>query len=83
MWSIFMSSGIKNKKILVVLFGSANLKDESFVKILKKCGFEEILEYEEKVIREAQEMLRGRFIESVSDVAVRDNLKKCRNIKLK
>jgi hypothetical protein len=35
-----MSSGVKNKKILVILFGVANLKNEAFVKILKKCGFE-------------------------------------------
>lgn len=47
MWNIFMSSGIKNKKILVILFGVANLKDEGFIKILKKCGFEEIMEYGE------------------------------------
>lgn len=27
MWSIFMSSGLKSKKVLVILFGLANLKD--------------------------------------------------------
>ncbi len=40
------------------------------------------MEYEEKVIKQAQEILRSRFIESVSDAVVRENLKKCRNIKL-
>lgn len=39
MWNIFMSSGIKNKKILVVLFGKAENKDEGFAKLIKKCGF--------------------------------------------
>ncbi len=35
-----MASTIKNKKMLVILFGLANLKDENYLKIMKKCGFE-------------------------------------------
>jgi hypothetical protein len=27
MWNIFMSSGLKNKKILIILFGEADLQD--------------------------------------------------------
>ena len=27
MWNIFMSSGLKNKKILLILFGEADLQD--------------------------------------------------------
>lgn len=40
MWSIFMSSSIKNKKMLVVLFGLATFSDENYMKIIRKCGFE-------------------------------------------
>lgn len=39
MWNIFMSSGIKNKKIMVVLFGKADRNDEGLVKLVKKYGF--------------------------------------------
>jgi hypothetical protein len=57
-----MSSAIKNKKILVLIFGIANVKDEAYSTILKKCGFGEILEYGEGLIRQAQEILRGKFV---------------------
>lgn len=71
MWNIFMSSPLKNKKILVVLFGVANLADQGFVKIMQKCGFQEILEHGEEAIRQAQELLRARFVESVTEEVVR------------
>lgn len=43
MWNIFMSSGLKNKKILIILFGEADLQDEGFLQLVKKGGFNEIL----------------------------------------
>jgi hypothetical protein len=46
-----MSSAVKNKQILVVIFGVANVKEEAYSAIIKKCGFEEILAYEEILIR--------------------------------
>ena len=39
MWTIFMSSTIKSKKILVVLFGSVTLSDKRDVNLFKMCGF--------------------------------------------
>ena len=49
-----MISNIKSKKILVVLFGLANLSDERDVNLFKKCGFEEVLEEGQTNIRKAQ-----------------------------
>jgi len=40
MWNIFMVTDIKSKKILVILFGSANLSDERNKQLFVKCGFE-------------------------------------------
>lgn len=43
MWNIFMVTDIKSKKLLVVLFGTANLCDDRNRELFVKCGFEEIL----------------------------------------
>jgi len=40
MWNIFMVTDIKSKKLLVILFGSANLRDERNKQLFVKCGFE-------------------------------------------
>ena len=39
MWTIFMTSTIKSKKILVVLFGSVTLSYERDINLFKMCGF--------------------------------------------
>ena len=44
MWTLFMTSHAKSKKVLVVIFGMVNLKDERDVSIFKKFGFGDILD---------------------------------------
>lgn len=45
MWNIFLTSGIKSKRILVVLFGSANMKDRKYKELLMNCFFGELCNY--------------------------------------
>lgn len=71
MWNIFLASGVKSKKILVVLFGRANFSQDSYRILLNKCGFNEILQYDEEVVRSSQRILRERFVETVNEEAVR------------
>ena len=54
MWNIFEVTEIKSKKLLVVLFGAANLSDESNWALFLRCGFQDILQESEIVIRKAQ-----------------------------
>lgn len=71
MWSIFMASGLKSKKVLVILFGLANLKDEGYLSMVRKCGFGEVEQYGEEMVQQAQKILRDRLAESVTEEAVR------------
>ena len=61
MWTIFMSSGIKSKKILIVLFGMITTSNEKDVNLFTKCGFKEILSEGQHLIRQAQDYLRNLF----------------------
>ena len=81
MWTMFMISNIKSKKILVVLFGLINIEDERDVNLFKRCGFSEILEEGQQKIRKAQELLRSRFVELVDEDKIWQNIKESRNIK--
>lgn len=65
MWNIFLSSGIKSKRILVILFGTANLTNEKYRNLLKGCYFGELCNYDENSVRAAQTMLRERVVASL------------------
>jgi hypothetical protein len=39
MWSIFLTCGIKSKKIIVILFGQAELSCEAYRRLLLSCYF--------------------------------------------
>lgn len=65
MWNIFLSSGIKSKRILVILFGTANLTNEKYRNLLKGCYFGELCNYDEGAVRAAQTMLRERVVASL------------------
>ena len=45
MWNVFLTSGVKSKQILVILFGEANLEDEKYRELLKRCYFGELCSY--------------------------------------
>jgi len=47
MWNIFLSSGIKSKKILVILFGRSNMWDEKYKELLKNCFFGELCSHDD------------------------------------
>ena len=39
MWTLFMVSNTKSKKILVILFGKVNKSDEKDLDLFESCGF--------------------------------------------
>ena len=39
MWTGFMVSNIKSKRVLVVLFGKVNKNDEKDLDLFRSCGF--------------------------------------------
>ena len=54
MWTLFMVSNAKSKKILVVLFGRVNKSDEKDLDLFSSCGFGEIWTESQHLIRRAQ-----------------------------
>jgi hypothetical protein len=46
MWNIFLSCGLKSKRMLVILFGKADLRKEKYQQLLKGCFFGELCNYE-------------------------------------
>lgn len=83
MWSIFLSAGIKSKKILVILFGRAELKQEKYKQLLKNCFFGEFCSYEEAAVRAAQDALRGTVLRLLADEQLRGELQRSRHIRQK
>lgn len=70
MWNIFLASGLKSKKLLVILFGEVDFADGACRSLLQRCGFEETLALEEHLVREAQRLLRERLVGTLEDAAL-------------
>jgi hypothetical protein len=83
MWNIFMASGVKSKRMLVVLFGYAQLQDEKYKDLLKGCFFGELCNYEQNTVRAAQQMLREKVTAMLTPEVVRENINSSRHIKMR
>ena len=80
MWSLFLSSKLKTKRVLTFLFGLASFEDPNFSSLLESYGFKEILGYQQSTVRRAQAYLRGQLVEQVNEVTLRASLKRSRRI---
>jgi hypothetical protein len=74
MWNVFLTCGVKSKQILVILFGEANIEDEKYREILKRCYFGELCSYWQQSIRSAQNLLRSKVSTLLSEERVRKNI---------
>jgi hypothetical protein len=83
MWSIFENSGNKSKKIIIILFGEAELGKEKYKSLLIRSYFGELCQEREEVIREAQSILRRLALTHLQDTKVMAYIKKNRHIKCK
>ena len=81
MWNIFLASGVKSKRMLVVLFGCAQLQEERYKDLLKGCFFGELCNYDQTVVRAAQQLLREKVVAMLTPEAVRENIERNRHIK--
>lgn len=80
MWKIFNSSSISSKKILVALFGEANLKLDKTKDLFRSCYLAEIYQQDEETVRKAQTLLRIRLLELTDHESVRAHIFRSRKI---
>lgn len=83
MWNIFESSGIKSKKIIIILFGEADLSQEKYNMLLISSYFGELCRERQEVVREAQNILRMHAIRCLTDTKVAAYIRRNRHIKNK
>lgn len=83
MWRIFLASGLKSKKMLVILFGRAQMQRDSYRELLRSCFFGEICSHGEELVRQAQDLLRERALALLGEEALRENVRSNRQIRQK
>lgn len=81
MWNIFLSCGLKSKRMLVILFGKADLRKEKYQLLLKGCFFGELCNYEQSLVQQAQNMLRGLAVSMLDQETIRANVERNRHIR--
>ena len=76
-----MASWVKSKRMLVLLFGCAQLQEERYKDLLKGCFFGELCNYDETIVRAAQQLLREKVVAILTPEVVRENIEVNRHIK--
>jgi hypothetical protein len=83
MWQIFMSFGIKSKKIIIILFGEADFSQEKYNLLLIRTYFGELCRERQEVVREAQTILRMHALRCLTESKVLAYIRRNRHIKNK
>ena len=83
MWNIFLSSGTRSKKMITILFGEADLSSDKYRALLIQSYFGELCQEQQQAIRDAQNILRQKVFQQLSDNKVIAYIRRNRHIKYK